>query len=69
MSDLQRPRGELEVFSGTAHPELALEVAMRLDRPLGRLNVSRFPDGEVHVQIEESVRGKTFLLFSQLALL
>ncbi|MDI6828751.1 MAG: ribose-phosphate pyrophosphokinase [Armatimonadota bacterium] len=58
MSDLQRPRGELEVFSGTAHPELALEVAMRLGRSLGRLNVSRFPDGEVHVQIEESVRGK-----------
>ncbi|MCL6520484.1 MAG: ribose-phosphate pyrophosphokinase [Armatimonadetes bacterium] len=58
MSELQRPRGELEIFSGTAHPELALEVAIRLDRTLGRLNVSRFPDGEIHVQIEESVRGK-----------
>jgi len=51
-------RGQMEVFSGTAHPGLAREVADLIGLPLGSLNVSRFPDGEVCVNIGASVRGK-----------
>ena len=51
-------RGDMEIFSGTAHPELAREVADLIGLPLGSLSVSRFPDGEVHVSIGTSVRGK-----------
>ena len=51
-------RGEMEILSGTAHPELAREVAGLIGLPLGSLNVSRFPDGEVRVSVGASVRGK-----------
>lgn len=51
-------RGHMEVFSGTAHPELAKEIAENLGTTLSPLSVSRFPDGEIHVRIDASVRGK-----------
>lgn len=51
-------RGQIEVFSGTAHPKLAEEIAGELGLDTGKLTVSRFPDSEIHVKIEVSVRGK-----------
>lgn len=51
-------RGEMELFAGTANSELAAEVADQLGRSLGRLSLSRFPDGEVNIRIDSSVRGK-----------
>ena len=46
------------LFGGTAHPELATSVAHELSVRLGACRVKRFPDGEVSVQLLESVRGK-----------
>ncbi len=46
------------LFSGTANPELAEEVAKYLEMPLSGAKISRFSDGEISVQIAESVRGK-----------
>lgn len=51
-------REEFVVFSGTANPRLAEAIASELEVPLGQRVVDRFPDGEVSVRIEESVRGK-----------
>ncbi len=48
----------LKVFSGSANPALAEEVAELLDVPLGEMEVFRFADGEVSVRIAESVRGE-----------
>ncbi|MDR7554040.1 MAG: ribose-phosphate pyrophosphokinase [Armatimonadota bacterium] len=48
----------LKVFSGSANPALAEEVAELLDLPLGEMEVFRFADGEVSVRIGESVRGE-----------
>lgn len=48
----------LEVFSGSAHPRLAAEIATCIGIPLGPLTVTRFPDGEIFVKVETSVRGK-----------
>ena len=48
----------LEVFSGSAHPKLAAEIAGCMGIPLGPLTVTRFPDGEIYVRVETSVRGK-----------
>jgi ribose-phosphate pyrophosphokinase len=45
-------------FGGSANPELARKVAAELGIPMGRSRVERFPDGEVSVQLEESVRRK-----------
>ncbi len=46
------------VFTGTANPGLAEEVVERLRLPLGKAVVDRFSDGEVMVEIIDSVRGK-----------
>ena len=46
------------IFTGSANPRLAEEVARKLNMPLGRAAVSRFSDGEVMVEIMENVRGR-----------
>jgi ribose-phosphate pyrophosphokinase len=45
------------IFSGNAHPALARDIAHHLGLPMGRINVGRFSDGEVSVEIMENVRG------------
>ena len=50
------------IFSGNAHPELARAIARHLDLPNGRINVGRFSDGEVSVEIMENVRGRNVVL-------
>jgi ribose-phosphate pyrophosphokinase len=49
---------DIDIYCGSATPELARIVAERLGRPLGRREVDHFADGECHVQIQESVRGR-----------
>ncbi|MEE8286964.1 MAG: ribose-phosphate diphosphokinase, partial [Gammaproteobacteria bacterium] len=46
------------VFSGNANLPLAEEITARLKLPLGKATVGRFSDGEVMVEINDSVRGK-----------
>jgi len=48
----------MKIFTGTAHPALAQRIADALGVPLGKAQVSRFPDGETWVKIQENVRGK-----------
>jgi ribose-phosphate pyrophosphokinase len=45
------------VFSGTANPELAEEIAKHLGMRLGEMRVSHFADGETFCEINENVRG------------
>src|SRR5437763_7676525 len=49
--------GELKVFAGSAHPELAKEIADFLHVSLGQARLKRFPDSEVSFQIDENIRG------------
>jgi ribose-phosphate pyrophosphokinase len=49
--------GELKLFSGSAHPELAKEIAQHLGLPMGQCRLRRFPDSEVSFQIDENIRG------------
>src|SRR5688500_16415151 len=49
--------GELKLFSGSAHPELAREIGDFLGVPLGQARLRRFPDTEVSFQIDENIRG------------
>ena len=48
---------EIRLFSGSANPDLAAAVARKLKIPLARRLLQRFPDGEVNLRLEESVRG------------
>ncbi len=47
----------LRVFAGSANKELAGDICACLHIQPGRLSLSRFSDGEIHVQIDENVRG------------
>ena len=49
--------GDLRIFSGNANLPLAQKIAEHLNMELGKLHVERFADGEVDVQILESVRA------------
>ncbi|HWH33549.1 MAG TPA: ribose-phosphate pyrophosphokinase [Egibacteraceae bacterium] len=54
---MQLSSDKVKLFAGTANPVLAGAIARTLGLPLGALSVGRFPDGEVKVRLEESVRG------------
>ena len=47
----------IKVFSGNSNKELAADIASRLSVPLSGAEVSKFSDGEISVQLKESVRG------------
>lgn len=51
------PSGELRIFTGNANPKLAREISRYLKNPLGKAEVTSFPDGEIKVEIKENVRG------------
>jgi ribose-phosphate pyrophosphokinase len=50
-------RGQLKLFSGSAHPALAAEIAEFLGVPMGHARLLRFPDSECSFQIDENIRG------------
>ena len=47
----------MKIISGTAHPQLAKDIANVMGLPLCDATVNTFPDGESFVQIKESIRG------------
>ncbi|MCC3356130.1 ribose-phosphate diphosphokinase [Bacillus sp. REN16] len=50
------------MFSLNSNSKLAEEMATLLGCELGKSSVSRFSDGEIHINIEESVRGSEVYL-------
>ncbi len=46
-----------KVFAGNSHSELAEEIASIMGKPLGKATVSKFSDGEISVNLGETVRG------------
>lgn len=46
----------MSLFAGNSNPILADRIAGYLSKPLGRLKVSRFSDGEIRVEVHENVR-------------
>ena len=48
---------DMKLFAGNAIPGVAKDIAARLYTKLGDATVDRFSDGEIHVQINEYVRG------------
>ena len=47
----------IKIFTGNSHPELAQRIADILRLPLGKSSVGTFSDGEISVDINETVRG------------
>ena len=48
---------DYKVFTGNSHTELAEEIASIMGKPLGKATVTKFSDGEISVNLWESVRG------------
>ncbi len=58
---------EVLFFSGSSHPTLAEEVAVVAGLRLGRIELGRFPDGEIFVQLNENVRGRDVFILQSIA--
>ena len=54
--------GALKLFTGSAHPALAREIAEHLGTTLCGCRLHRFPDSEVSFQIDENIRGTDVFL-------
>src|SRR3954453_15102101 len=59
--------GRLQVFTGTAHPELAASIMLKLEAPLGRAVVGTWRNGETRVKLEENVRGSDVFIIQSMS--
>src|SRR5437870_5261127 len=58
---------EFALFCGNANRNLARAVARAARVPVGAASVERFPDGEVSIEILESVRDKDVFIVQSTA--
>ena len=49
---------EFKIFTGNSNLALADEIASIMGKPLGKAEVSTFSDGEIQVNVYETVRGR-----------
>ncbi len=52
------PDKQIKLFSLTSNTEIAEKIAKTAGIPLGKLSSRQFSDGEIMINIEESVRGR-----------
>ncbi len=58
---------KIRVFSGNSNPKVANEICATLDIGLGKAEVKSFSDGEICVDIQESVRGMEIYVVQSLS--
>ena len=51
------PTHDIRLFSGRSNPKLAQEIADYLGTTVGPMVIKNFADGEIYVQVKESIRG------------
>lgn len=49
--------GEIRLFAGTSHPELAAQISAHLGIPLSGRDIVRFPNENIFVRLHETVRA------------
>ncbi|MBE7026070.1 MAG: ribose-phosphate diphosphokinase [Ruminococcaceae bacterium] len=47
----------IKIFAANSNPDLAAKIAEKLELPVGKSKVGMFSDGEVSVNLQETVRG------------
>ena len=55
MAELNEAK-HISVYSGSAHPELSQKIADYIGTSLGKVHITHFPDSEIFVQFDETVR-------------
>lgn len=58
---------ELKIFAGSASADLAKDICNHLGEPQGLINVDRFSDGEIRIQIGENVRGRDVFIVNSMS--
>jgi len=53
---------KLKIFAGRSNPELAKKIADSLGKPLGKMSIKTFADGEIWIKYEENIRGRDVYL-------
>ncbi|HXH71921.1 MAG TPA: ribose-phosphate pyrophosphokinase [Mariprofundaceae bacterium] len=48
---------KMRLFSGTSNPPLSKAISEHMGLPLGQVPIQRFSDGEIFLQIQETIRG------------
>ncbi len=51
------PTHDIKLFTGRSNPRLASEIAKYLGTSIAPMIVKNFADGEIYVQVQESIRG------------
>jgi len=59
-------KDSFRLISGSCNPNLAAEVAYILGVNLSKIKIGRFNDGEININIEESIRGKTVYIMQSI---
>ncbi|HJP05524.1 MAG: ribose-phosphate pyrophosphokinase [Gammaproteobacteria bacterium] len=57
-TQVQEALSNISILSGNANPELSQRIAQKMQLPLGKVQVGRFSDGEINVEILENIRGR-----------
>ena len=57
----------MALFSGSANPELADQIASELGVPLGNVKLEKFANGEIYARYMESVRGADVFIIQSVA--
>lgn len=61
------PTHDIKLFSGRSNPRLAQEIADHLGTTVGPMIIKNFADGEIYVQVKESVRGDDVFIVQPLS--
>jgi len=59
--------GAIKLFSGTGSPSLAEEISQYLDIPLSPREVIQFPNENIFIRLQESIRGQDVFLVQTMA--
>ena len=60
------PTHDIRLFSGRSNPALAQEIADYLGTTVGPMVIKNFADGEIYVQVKESIRGDDVFIIQPL---
>ena len=52
----------MKLLTGTANAELSKKISEYIKQPLGEIEITRFPDKEIFVQVSENIRGKDIFI-------
>lgn len=67
MTDNKIPADQVRIFSGNSNPQLARNIAAKLDVPLDDTHVSRFSNDDLYIQLGASVRYRRVYIVQSLS--